>query len=433
MRHCTAFLVLACSLIVLAGPTSAPRASGSDDGAPGKAPWPQDGADPQHTGRGQGAGAVGKVRWRFAQPGHNDRAMIGGDQTVYMASTDALFAVDAVTGEKRWEFRCPAWSSGAPAIAADGTVFQASQDGRLHALDPATGEERWTFVTPGARPDLTGGSFADYVAYAVMAGTPTLGPDGTIYIGVVGGGRGLAAVDGRTSKLRWQRRDNGHPGTCPALTASGSLAESYLSFRVLDSRTGDVLRERDLPGKGGVLRLYGLTTPAVGDDGTVYVPRLDHTHGGQLFALEPESLSIRWELRGGDEFSQVAIGRDGTVYTGRGLLPVEIRAEEAPDGRRHLVARENPKEPCTFYAVDGRSGREKWKREIGGMVFTPPSIAADGTVYVGNGDGHLWALDGATGDTKWMLDLGAPVSGQPAIGADGTLYVATDAGLVAIE
>ncbi len=49
-----------------------------------------------------------------------------------------------------------------------------------------------------------------------------------------------------------------------------------------------------------------------------------------------------------------------------------------------------------------------------------PAIAADGTLYVGHGDG-LRAVDGATGTVKWLFHT-ADVTSSPAIGGDGTIF-----------
>ncbi|MDU5949810.1 MAG: PQQ-binding-like beta-propeller repeat protein, partial [Paenibacillus macerans] len=84
-----------------------------------------------------------------------------------------------------------------------------------------------------------------------------------------------------------------------------------------------------------------------------------------------------------------------------------------------------------LYALTA-SGEQKWKFAIHGSdfgnpgIYSSPSIGADGTIYVGGDDSYLYAIH-PDGTLKWDLKMGSPVfvSPSPAIGADGTIYVAT--------
>ena len=51
-----------------------------------------------------------------------------------------------------------------------------------------------------------------------------------------------------------------------------------------------------------------------------------------------------------------------------------------------------------------------------------PAIGADGTVYVGAGDGNLYAINPG-GTIKWSYLTGKPVDSSPAIASDGRVYV----------
>lgn len=75
----------------------------------------------------------------------------------------------------------------------------------------------------------------------------------------------------------------------------------------------------------------------------------------------------------------------------------------------------------------------KWSCATLGPIKSSPAIGADGTVYIGSGDGHLYALDpnNQVNHVKWIYpaqgQIGA-VNSSPAIGADGTVYVGSDDG-----
>ena len=75
-------------------------------------------------------------------------------------------------------------------------------------------------------------------------------------------------------------------------------------------------------------------------------------------------------------------------------------------------------------------GGKLWEFETGGRVTTDSAIGADGTVYVGSGDGDgkLYAINGKTGVKLWEFEMRYGVYSSPAIGSDGTVYVGSDGG-----
>ena len=67
---------------------------------------------------------------------------------------------------------------------------------------------------------------------------------------------------------------------------------------------------------------------------------------------------------------------DGVVYVGR------------EDGR--------------LYALDARTGQEKWSFTTFHSVVSSPAVAG-GMIYIGSFDGRLYALDARTGQEKWSF------------------------------
>lgn len=76
-----------------------------------------------------------------------------------------------------------------------------------------------------------------------------------------------------------------------------------------------------------------------------------------------------------------------------------------------------------LYAVNAADGSLKWKFQTENIVLSSPAIGSNGTVYVGSWDHHLYALDEATGALKWRYKTDGQVYSSPAIAADGTVYV----------
>ncbi len=73
-----------------------------------------------------------------------------------------------------------------------------------------------------------------------------------------------------------------------------------------------------------------------------------------------------------------------------------------------------------LYAVDIETGQERWKFETEGMIYSNPTVA-DGLVYVGSIDHHLYAIDSQTGREMWKFETGGPVVSSPTI-ANGIVY-----------
>ena len=72
-----------------------------------------------------------------------------------------------------------------------------------------------------------------------------------------------------------------------------------------------------------------------------------------------------------------------------------------------------------LYALDARTGQEKWSFKTDGGVASSPAVAG-GMIYIGSLDGRLYALDARTGQEKWSFKTGSPVS-SPAV-AGGVVY-----------
>ena len=60
------------------------------------------------------------------------------------------------------------------------------------------------------------------------------------------------------------------------------------------------------------------------------------------------------------------------------------------------------------------------------FVTVPAECAAERTVYAGSGDGVLYALDGETGREVWRYDLGVPTLSSPALSGTGLWTGACD-------
>ncbi len=137
--------------------------------------------------------------------------------------------------------------------------------------------------------------------------------------------------------------------------------------------------------------------PAVtADGGIVYMAPAD---GEGIVAVDTETNRLRWAAPlGGASAGPVVAGDLVYVANLTGIL----------------------------FAVDPRSGVERWRATAGGTYEAAPAIV-DGTLYIGNRDSHLYALDAVTGQERWRVNTGDWVDTTPAV-ANGVVYVANNAG-----
>ncbi|MGC8834666.1 MAG: PQQ-binding-like beta-propeller repeat protein, partial [Armatimonadota bacterium] len=154
-----------------------------------------------------------------------------------------------------------------------------------------------------------------------------------------------------------------------------------------------------------------VTIPPV-DVGLAITPwpmyRHDPQHTGKSFYVGPAEPEVRWTAPVRSLVSSPAMWKDPdrTVYVGS-------------------VGK-------ALYAINGKTGQEKWSYGESSWVSSSPAIAADGTVYIGLPSGGLHAVT-PEGKQKWVFsqDVGA-ISSSPVIGEDGTIYIGDDRGVFAV-
>lgn len=295
-------------------------------------------------------------------------------------------------GSQKWSQATGGPVEGSPAIGPTGTIYTTSRDGLLYAMDPGTGSITWTLNLQNTSGDVTT--------------SPTIGPDGTIYV---------CATDGSTGSLY-------------AINPDGSFkwpAPFTLGAAFDDTETS-------------------VSTPAVGDDGTIYVTGDDYDP--VLFAVNPDG-TLKWSLPNngydfGDAESSPVIGSDCTIYfmteeeglfavskTGQVQWTFPLPASDffnsalsvGPDDTIYVGSSDN-----NLYAINP-DGTQKWVFPTGGAVKSSPAIGSDGTIYVGSSDNNLYAITSA-GSQKWAFTTSGNIESSPAVGADGTVYVGSDDG-----
>lgn len=167
--------------------------------------------DTQEEAVGAGVSPTGQ----FFMPSDSSRPTVYGD-TVFMASGDRLLAVDAATGETRWQQRAGgAHTIESRPIVSDGLVFASttttSYGSQLAAFDMRTGDRKWT--APLAPKDISKAEARNYWPLATVKGVLyALGHDGI---------KAFRAKDGKV--LGQADADRTGPGECEDARVQGSF------------------------------------------------------------------------------------------------------------------------------------------------------------------------------------------------------------------
>lgn len=182
---------------------------------------------------------------------------------------------------------------------------------------------------------------------------------------------------------------------------------------------------------------------AIGKDGTIYCGFRGNNY---LYALYSNGTE-KWKFSTSKAIVSVAISKNGTIYasdennaihafkdngnnatiiwsyTAKYLKMISI----GPDGTLYFGSGNGAKStPYTFNALkDNGNGTctLKWTFPTSGMLYSPPTISKDGTIYFGT-YGYLYALrdNGNNCTLKWKFEHRNLIRCNPSIGPDGTLY-----------
>jgi outer membrane protein assembly factor BamB len=325
---------------------------------------------------------------------------VGADGTIYFGCDDHNFYALTPDGRLKWKFATDDPITSSPAIGADGTIYFGGNRNFRHehwlewlfALNP-DGTIKWKFAS---ETDLGKNSIS--LASAGWIHSPSIGSDGTIY---VGSDTGVLFAIHPNGKLKWTL-NTGSTDFAPAIGRDGTI---YVHTRVVGDLKA-VTPDGQLKWKisSGI---FSCCSPAIGRDGTIYV--------GGLNAVNPNG-TLKWSFTAHSEYSEFAasspaIGHDGTIYVGyRNSIFLGYRNYGAPT---HL------------YAVTS-GGQLRWSFEKKGGLGSPV-VSADGTIYVGSWDNHLYAVN-PNGKQKWAFTTDTKVTSAPALGRDGTVYVGCEDG-----
>ncbi len=397
------------------------------------------------------------------------------NDTVYWGTADAaLVALDAQTGEQRWEVSTGDYTTGLghphPALIADGIVVlgfaggESGARGAVVAHDAETGERLWITYTvpepgePGYEtwaeneiPPL-GGLTWNTISYDpelrwlfIGTGQPTpwastlRGPGDALYT------NSILALDIDTGELQWHFQvvpsdnwdlDSVHESMLVDLVIGGVERKALIETSkigwgvVLDRETGRFLHAFRT---GYDNLITGWTDIGIPIFNPELIPTLDDVDSGKVFEVCPFYLGTR------NLNSPSYSAETGLYYVGinNSCMDMTYVSEEYRPGRRYGgIAAKVKMAPGydyvgEFVAFDPVSGRRAWTYQPpGGAAMTASALATGGgIVFGGTSDRRFFALDTETGAPLWTTRLNGDISGAPVtFEIDGRQYLAVGAG-----
>ncbi len=329
----------------------------------------------------------------------------------------SAFAGPAATPSVRFSWDAGGPVEAMPALTKEGDVVVASLSGRVARLTPA-GTVAWT-VELGERV---------YASPLVLGDAVLLGSDA----------KRVIALSLATGKKRWELDVDGEADSAPAETPEGGLVVA--AGRVLYGLRADgaVLFRLKVPRK-----IYA--SPAVADDGTVYVGAQDH----RLYAASSRGTVLWSRDLGADVDCAPTVGDDGTVYA---ASDAGLVAAFDPQGNERwrtsvggfvrgglTVSRSGAILAGTYgpaprvVALDAATGAERWSFAVQGTgalefgIHGAPLEDPAGNLYFGAQDDSVYALDPA-GHLRWAFATHGDVDAPLLVGPDGVLYAGSDDG-----
>jgi len=340
----------------------------------------------------------------------NDAPAIAEGGSLYFGSDADYAHAVGLDGQRQWVERvcsqCNIASS--PAVVSDGTMYIGTNDGELYAFNP-DGSVKWKFdaggrvMSPAVASDGTiyVGSgdldFQDDVSpsevFAInpdgsvkwsttvggqVKGDPTIGPDGTVYVGAIDGKVYAINLDGTQ---QWSYDTGGAVRSSSAIAADGTIYVGSNSDAVHAINPDGSQKWKYET--GGNVR----SSPAVGGEGRIYVGSRD----SMLYAFNPDG-TVAWQKDlGASVRSSPAIGSNGRIYVGAGSKLYAIGesnddsvgtiADEFNDGTFEDKWRITEQDDETIQETNGHLRHESPKNyNNGGNMVSRSQAAATGTV-----------------------------------------------------
>ncbi len=309
--------------------------------------------------------------------------IIAGGKVFIGSMSGTFYALDAATGDKKWDFKAEdekgleARIEG-PACFVDGVVIFGTDLGLVFALDAETGKKKWQFA-----------------AEDKVAGGPTFfrNPENGEVTIIIGSHDyfvyGLALGDG---KKLWDYETGYYVNGTPVVERGRIL------FGGCDGMIHQVSAATGEPIASDEIGVY-IGNSIIVDDDVAYIAH----HDNEVLAFDLNKKATVWQF-GERDFEFVA----SPALTADSVLAASL------DKR--------------LYRIDRKSGEKKWEFRARKPISSSPVLSGN-HVYIGSHDGRLYAVNFENGEELWNYEIGEQIKSSPAI-VEGRLVIGADDGVI---
>lgn len=397
--------------------------------------------------------------WEYQAPASVNGAPAVTEDRVYALSGDGLVALDASSGDEVWT-RDDISGTSSPTLAGD-VLFVFGSDATLWAVDAETGEDRWNVVADDQ--DFAAGFSSPVVTRdAVIVGLASVEEIAAEANATYRGG--VVAFDRETGEERWRYRTAEPPFNGVGVWSSASVdvdtgavfVTTGNNYTEAAGPTSDSIIALDLvTGEPRWLRqvtegdVYTVRTPIsedsdLGTNPILFEADIDGTErkllgagqkSGMFWVLDRETGEIVWQRRisGGSALIGGVFNNgayDGTSIIVAGNNGPGSRDPDAAGELDGVAADEGVR--AVLMALDPATGEVRWERPLPGWVWAPITLG-DGVGFVA-ADNRLQGFDTTTGEELFGLDTEGTISSAPVIAGDrvyfgsGLSYITTTPG-----
>ncbi len=302
----------------------------------------------------------GTQKWQSPNLGDwiDSSPAIDSNGSIYVGSWDnKLVKISPNDGQIIWEYQVAGYVTSSPAISEDGTIYFGSADGNLYALNP-NGTLKWSFLTD-----------------AGIESSPSIAKDGTIIFGGLGGiVYGLNSGGSEIWSFITQTisgRDN-RIISSPAIDGNGNIYIGSGNFHVYSlTATGTFRWSSEMGDKVD-------SSPVVGSDNQIYIASRD----GFIYEFDEDGVQLSLQNIGDVFYSSPVLDQNGNIY----------------------IASFTGSNTSTLFSYSS-SWELRWSVLFNttgetNLIDSSPTIAPNGTLYIGSYDKRLYSIHTGSGLAK---------------------------------
>lgn len=144
--------------------------------------------------------------------------------------------------------------------------------------------------------------------------------------------------------------------------------------------------------------------------GTIYVS----TMTGRIFALNPSEKQIKWHLNVGSPIISSPLLHNGILVAATYDSWIK---DTSFAGKNFLLG------------IDTDGGKQLWRYEVPGDVFSSPCLVDDMMIVVGSINNVVYTLEGQSGNIRWKFETGGEIWSSPSYNGN-EIFIGSDDGFI---